>query len=293
MRCAGRGACAALLLSLVAGCASPGSVVVAPDHVPARQMPPRLDADGILLLYSHGSREEFLRDRCFPGSVTTPRWLRAFADERIADLPVSIYAFCTPTRVGDYRHEARTGRPKVEQRAEELEQAVREFVHQGFAPRRIFLLGHSAGGWASLWAVRDGEPRVAGVIAFAPAFAGPRRGRPAGWQWLRARHVDALQRSTPLAALVFTYRGDPFEDAATLSFLRTIPGTELVVLDSADCPDRRPHRAAFSSCVMDAGVRARMRAFIERRLAGARPVQPRYHGGGPRRHAARVGPGNR
>lgn len=267
MKAAGRGACAALVVAVLAACTSPGSMVAPPGYLPARQSPPRLDPGGILLLYSHGSRQEFLRDPCYPGSVTTPRWLRDFADTRIAGLPVSVYALCTPTRVGDYHHEARSGRPKVEQRARDLERAVQDFARRGFAPGRIFLLGHSAGGWASLWAARDGVPAVAGVIAFAPAFAGPRSSRPDGWQWLRDHHAEVLQRSAYLPALVFAYRGDPFEDPATLAFLRAIPGVELVVLAVAGCDDRDPHRAVFSRCVMDARARTRMRAFIEHRLS--------------------------
>ncbi|MDX1609645.1 MAG: alpha/beta hydrolase [Halofilum sp. (in: g-proteobacteria)] len=259
-----------VLLALLGGCASPGAVLAPPDYQPARRPPPRLDPDGILLLYAHGSRQEFRRDRCIPGSVTTPRWLRGFVGMRIGGLPVSVYALCTPSRVGDYRHTERSGRPKVEQRAADLEAAVARFRGLGFAPGRVFLLGHSAGGWAALWAARDGDPPVAGVIAFAPAFAGPASGRSPGWQSLRERHARELQRSAFLPALVFAYRGDAFEDPAALSFLQAVPGVELVTLDPRPCGDTSPHRAVFSPCVMDVTVRARIRGFVERRLSTTR-----------------------
>lgn len=269
------GALAALLLALLGGCATTGAVVTPGDYPRAEKPPPRLDPDGILLLYVHGSRQEFQPDRCRPHGTTTPRWLRDLAGSRVGALPVSIHALCTPTRVGDYRHAERSGRPKVEQRAADLEVAVARFTAQGFAPERIFLLGHSAGGWAALWALRDGDPPVAGVIAFAPAFAGPRRDRSAGWQWLRDTHVRDLQRSERLPALVFAYRDDPFEDPRTLAFLEDIRGIELVVLDPGRCPGTSAHRAVFSRCVMDADARARMRRFIERRLSAA--SVPRGH----------------
>lgn len=243
--------------------------MVPPGFEPARAPAPRVDPDGILLLYAHGSRQEFQRDRCFPNSVTTPRWLRRFAGTRIAGLPVSVYARCTPNRTGEFRHRERAGEPKLAKRARDLEATVSGFVEQGFAPARIFLLGHSAGGWAALRAAHDGDPPIAGVIAFAPAFAGPRHSRSTGWQWLREREADRLAASERLPALVFSYRGDPFETPATLAFLGDIPGLELVELDPARCKGIDPHRAAFSTCVMDPRQRRRVLDFIERRLRAA------------------------
>lgn len=254
-------------LALIAGCASPGGIVTPPDSEQARRPPSPLHTDGILLLYAHGSRQEFRRDRCFPNSFTTPRWLRRFADMKINGLPVSVYATCTASRTGDYQHHNRIGTPKVELRARDLEAEVARFIERGFDPGRIFLLGHSAGGWASLWALRDGDPPIAGVIAFAPAFAGPLRTRSSGWQWLRDRHARTLAASERLPALIFAYRGDAFETPAALSFLRSIGDLEMITLDPASCPGVTPHRGLFSSCVMNARQRERILGFIRRRLA--------------------------
>lgn len=264
-------AAALAALALLAGCASPGAVVIPPGHHPARATAAQLDPDGILLLYVHGSRQEYLRDRCFPNSVTTPRWLRHFAGARIGGLPVSVYADCTPNRTGDFDHRERTGEPKVVKRMRDLEVSVARFVEHGFAPRRIFLLGHSAGGWAALLAAADGDPPVAGVIAFAPAFAGPLRTRSAGWQWLRDEQAAQLANSERLPALVFAYRGDAFETPAALAFLRPIPELGMITLDPAACGDIEPHRSVFNSCVMDARRQRHMIEFIERRLAAGNP----------------------
>lgn len=263
-------AAALAALALLVGCASPGGIVVPPKHDFARAPAPRLDPDGILLLYAHGSRQEYLPDRCFPNSVTTPRWLRGFAGRTVAGLPVSVYAVCTPSRTGEFDHAERSGEPKIVKRARDLEASVERFVEAGFAPGRILLLGHSAGGWASLLAARDGDPPMAGVIAFAPAFAGPLRTRSAGWQWLRDAQADRLADSERLPALVFTYRGDRFELPRALDFLREIPDLHMVVLDPADCGKVEPHRGVFSACVMDGRQRQRMLDFIEQRVAANR-----------------------
>jgi len=263
----GRGIGPLAALALLAGCASPGGVVVPPGHDHARAPAPHLEPEGILLLYAHGSRQEYLRDRCFPNSLTTPRWLRRFAGRRVAGQPVSVYAVCTPSRTGEFAHAERTGEPKVVKRAHDLETVVARFVDAGFAPGRIFLLGHSAGGWASLLAIHDGQPPVAGAIAFAPAFAGPLRTRSAGWQWLRDTQAERLAGGEHLPALVFAYRGDRFEAPAALEFLRNVPGVRMIELDTAGCGNIDPHRGVFSACVMDDRERRRILRFIEQRLA--------------------------
>jgi pimeloyl-ACP methyl ester carboxylesterase len=257
-------------VALLAGCASPGGVVVPPAHDAARSPAPRVDPDGILLLYAHGSRQEYLRDRCFPNSVTTPRWLRRFAGSEIAGLPVSVHAVCTPSRTGEFDHRDRSGEPKVVKRTRDLEAEIRRFVAQGFAPGRIVLLGHSAGGWAALLAAHDGEPPVAGVIAFAPAFAGPLRIRSPGWQWLRDVQARWLADSEQLPALVYAYRGDRFETPEALAFLKPIPGLLMITLDPAECGDIEAHRAAFNACVMDGREQDRIAGFIERRVQAGR-----------------------
>jgi len=270
----GRRAGPLAVLAFLAGCASPGGIVVPPGHDHARAPAPRLEPEGILLLYAHGSRQEYLRDRCFPSSVTTPRWLRRFVGRSVAGQPVSVYAVCTPSRTGEFAHAERSGEPKVVKRSRDLEATVARFVEAGFAPGRIFLLGHSAGGWASLLAIHDGEPPVAGVIAFAPAFAGPLRNRSAGWQWLRDAQAERLADAGRLPALVYAYRGDRFEAPGALEFLGEVPGVRLIELDTAGCGDIDPHRGVFSACVMNDRERRRILRFIEQRLA-ADPAETR------------------
>lgn len=237
----------------------------------AAEPPAAVASDVALLIYSHGSRQEFLADRCDPRGATTPAVVRDLAGVRIDGMRLAVYADCTPTRRGNFVATERRGTPKVEQRAADLERLVARFRATGLPPQRIVLMGHSAGAWASLWAVRDGHPPVAGVVAVAPAFAGPARTRSAGWQWLRAVHERELAASPHIPALVFAFRDDAFETPQTLSFLQRIPGVEMVPVPPAGtarpgCVGATGHRAIFTPC-FEQDQLVRIRAYLERVLA--------------------------
>lgn len=255
-------------LALLAGCATPGAML-APAPAGLAPAPPAAAASDVaVIVYSHGSRQEFRRDPCEPRGATTPPVMRALAGARAGGLRLAIYADCQPTRRGDFVASQRRGTPKVEQRAAELEALVHSWARMGIPPRRIVFAGHSAGAWASLWAARDGTPPVAAVVAFAPAFAGPANSRSAGWQWLRDTHVRALGQARHMPALVFAFAGDPFEDPEDLAFLSDIPGTTLERVAGGPCPGRDPHRTVFRECFAER-YREQILSFLDRTLRQA------------------------
>lgn len=231
-------------------------------------------SDTILLIYNHGSREEFIPDRCDPDR-DVPGVVRRMADRPLAGKKVLVYVFCTPSRVGEYVHETRTGEPKVVKRARDIEELVDRFTAAGLPGRNIFLVGHSAGAWASLLVARRETIDVNAVIGFAPAFAGPKATRSPGWSDLHREQSRYIQTATSLDALVFAFEGDSYVDISELESVVSVPGIDFVRVSRGSnynftCRLTAPHRRAFTQCFEDYAA-PRMRAFIEQRLRAADP----------------------
>ena len=264
----------AALIAAAIGACTPRGAMLQPAPAGLAAAPATATAvpsNVVLVIYSAGSRQEYLPDRCEPRGATTPPVVRALAGSRVAGMRVAVYAACTQHRVGEFNDRTRAGTPKVDLRASDIEHIVQRFERLGIPPRHILLAGHSAGGWASLRAVRDGAPAVAGVIAFAPAFAGPIRTRSAGWQWIRDVEAGQLAHTRALPALVFAFADDAFEPPEDLAFLAGVPGVQVVQVpddarDGGPCEGVSAHRAVFGPCFADAWG-PRIRAFIGQRLA--------------------------
>lgn len=226
-------------------------------------------ANTVLLIYNHGSRQEFYPDRCDPPS-DIPQVVRNLSGHRLAGKRMLVYAFCTPSKVGEYRHQSRTGEPKVAKRARDIENLVARFADAGLPSQNIFLVGHSAGAWASLLVSRRGNVNINAVIGFAPAFAGPKATRSSGWWDLHRKQSAFLRASPRLDALVFAFDGDPFSDVPELSSDLSVPGVELVPVtrvtgNSADCGRITSHHGVFTNCFEELAAQ-RIGAFIEHRL---------------------------
>jgi predicted esterase len=267
-----------LLLALAllsAGCSAGRSQFVPGE--PSRDDAIRLaaPAETVVLIYNHGSEQEFIRDPCEPARGDSSEWsvpsvLSNLSGTRVAGKVIVVYGYCTPSRVGEYLHAERSGEPKVVKRAREIAILADRFAALGVPRRQIFLAGHSAGAWASLLVAREGPGWFNAVVGFGPAFAGRRASRPPGWQWLRGTQVLHLSAATRIDALIFAFEGDPYEPPEDLAFLRRIPGVELVVLsgtqiDGVSCGSRSPHLTDRKPC-FHATQGARIRDYIERRL---------------------------
>lgn len=235
-------------------------------------------AETVVLIYNHGSDQEFIPDPCEPAAGDASEWsvpsiLADLSGTRVAGKVIAVYGYCTPSRVGEYRHAKRAGEPKVVKRAREIGLLADRFAGLGVPRPQIFLVGHSAGAWASLLAARERPRAVNAVIAFGPAFAGRRATRPLGWEWLRGAQVAYLSGAAQIDALVFAFEGDHYEPPEDLAFLGGIPGVELVVLsgtriDGVSCGDRPPHLTDRKPCFR-ATQGDRIRHYIERRLRAA------------------------
>lgn len=268
-----------LLALLLAGCAAGRSQFVPGEPSKDDAIRLAVPAETVVLIYNHGSEQEFIPDPCEPAGGDASEWsvpsvLSNLSGTRVAGKVIAVYGYCTPSRVGEYLHAERSGEPKVAKRAREIAMLADRFAALGVPRRQIFLAGHSAGAWASLLVARDHPRSFNAVIGFAPAFAGRRATRPPGWEWLRGTQVLYLGAATGIDALVFAFEGDPYEPPEDLAFLRGIPGVELVVLsgtriDGVSCGGRGPHLTDRKPC-FHAKQGARIRDYIERRLQPAK-----------------------
>lgn len=270
----------AISLALLSGAvlASPGSAsdgghdVRADVEAAYGALPFDDPSDTVVLIFNHGSGPEFTPDRC-KREKDVPQVIRKLDHRRLGGKQVIVYAYCTPSRVGEYRHESRTGEPKVVKRARDIEELVGDFMAAGFPSRNIFLIGHSAGAWASLLVARRRNVDFNSVIAFGPAFAGRKATRSQGWWDLHRKQSAYLRRAPGLNAMVFAFEGDTYSDISELGSTFGAPGTKFVTVTRAagrngDCRKVATHRGAFTKCFEDfAGQR--ISSFIEQRLRDA------------------------
>lgn len=236
------------------GCAARSQFIPAPPPgTPEKSIAYPEPDKKILLIYNHGSTREYLRDRCSPNGSTTPGVVKELSGKKVLGLDVVVYGLCTPAKTGSYEQGSRAGKPKIMRRVEDIEDAVRSFQNSGVPAEHIFLVGHSAGGWASLLVARRHNVRINGVIAFAPAFAGKKSGRQPGWQALHEGHVQFMSEARKMNALVYAFDSDAFNSPEDLAFLRGIPGIRFVRLgaqeiDGSKCDSPNGHQTVFREC---------------------------------------------
>lgn len=225
-----------------------------------------------VVMFMPGSTREDAKDQCTTNRAGphVPHTIVDLAGTGVAGRTLLVYAYCTPTRIGGFNRPGSDGVPKVMRRAVEIEAMAREFVRAGLPWNRLFLAGQSAGAWASLLAMRGGQTPVAGLIGFAPAFAGLKQTRLPVWQAERDRQAALIAEAPGLDALIYHFEGDRFEPPEDMAFLATIPGIDRIVLpgdaiDGVDCGTDYPHEAVFKDCVR-LTQRDRILEFIEQRL---------------------------
>jgi pimeloyl-ACP methyl ester carboxylesterase len=198
--------------------------------------------DRLVIVYSHGTTNPRRAEDCgawfnqIPGSIRSQQ-----------SVNVLIFFLCSNAR--EARSTWGTAGEYVYRRVDEIEAVVDAIIGAGVSPDRIFLAGHSAGGWASLMAAARFGHKVNGVIAFAPAFAGPRaeEERYPWWrQEARPRQAQELLDAPSLTALVFAYEDDPFERPADLGFL--VEAHPAVRLVGYACPGRTGHTTHLRDC---------------------------------------------
>ena len=181
-----------------------------------------------VVIFLHGSFIEKMDDACDPGGevagFSVPEVIRQLAGSKVAGLEVVVFAPCDG-------HATSIGEPiKIDQRVAAIESTLIELDHAGIDRSHIVLMGHSAGGWAALLHQRRHPGSVNSVIAFAPAFAGKKQGRPEEWQRRHEAQASEIGSAERIAALVYAFDNDAYNTPDDLSFLSHVSGTRLLRL---------------------------------------------------------------
>ena len=212
----------------------------------------------VVVIFNHGSGSWGRRHAC-NAQRDVPKLLADLA----ASESLKVHYLCS--RVTDHTR----GRRFASDRADEILHVVYQYRAQGIPARNIFLMGHSAGAWASLLAARRNGKQFNAVIAFAPASFGDRKQWASrGFKRAKAGRVPRIQAieaakiaSGSLPALVYAFPRDTYNGPAELSFLKKVPGVSFVV--TGDC--KAGHATTYTRCFADAET-GRVRRFIANRL---------------------------
>ncbi len=249
-----------ILIHILHGCSVHHVSQFVPGEKQNRELPLHIENPGfkIVIIYNHGSTYEFRRDPCRPCNVQdiwgTPPVARNLSGEVIDGKTILVYSLCTSIESGDYNGLSRTGELKVVKRSKEIRDKVNEFIDIGIPKHQIFLMGHSAGAWASLLMLRNNPRHVNSVIAFAPAFAGKYKKRNSGWEWVYHQQKEVLASVQTLPALVYAFENDPYNRIDDLVFLDTIPGVVFKPYITSRHPGNTCNNLIFSGHRTDFGI---------------------------------------
>ena len=235
-----------------------------------------------LVLFLHGSEAEQEPDHCVPAvspAGTVPPVIGALAEEVVASRRILVFAPCTKVTPG-YRHSREEY--KVHQRAQELTSLLDQLEKVGYSRDAIFVAGHSAGAWIALTTLARNPKSFAGVIGFAPAFAGQRSGQDESnpfWVEERVAQSQLLKNTPLLPSLIYAFERDEFESQGALrTIFKRIPGVTFVevaekktrMYDGATA-GRMFHNGAYHHSTLK--QKRRILEFLETALASQPPNQ--------------------
>ncbi|MCW5771834.1 MAG: hypothetical protein KIT16_09385 [Rhodospirillaceae bacterium] len=211
-------------------------------------------ARAVVLIFNHGTNRPQYRHVCNRANDVPP------VVENIAAANKWVVFYLCSTAIdggeaGSYTYK----------RADEILATVARFRAQGVPAKHIFLLGQSAGGWSSLMAARKDPSGFNAIVAFAPAFAGPRAEATRFPMWLgklQPQQIAYLRQAKRIDALIFSYSDDSFNRPVDLKPLESIRGVEIVAFDAC----AHGHGTAYTECFRT-GARVEIEDYIKRRLA--------------------------
>ena len=140
-------------------------------------------------------------------------------------------------------------------RRDELSDLLDQFHKIGVKPSNITLAGHSAGAWTALLAAASYPQKFQAVIAFAPAFAGPRNEEttyPWWRQTVRPEQITMMTQPNEVPKLIFAYQDDAFNRPSELTFLiEAFPDTAKVIRQKCG----KGHNTHKSDCQIEETVK--------------------------------------
>lgn len=217
----------------------------------------KITADTIVLVYLSGSYAENIPDPCVPDAKNhgfgVPNVIRETYLGLSKKHNVLLLGYCTPTKTTRFDGSDMSKKPKVIRRSEDIVKLLVALKDSGANPSKVFLTGHSAGGWSSLITQQEHPELARGVIAIAPAFAGTHQGRHDAFVKLRNEQEDRFKASSDMNALIYAFEQDRFENIKTLNFFKRVKGVMVKDIYGHDlqalkCPHRPMHYIPFDDC---------------------------------------------
>jgi hypothetical protein len=214
--------------------------------------------DSTIIIYQHGHGPFAQPEDCRKSYNAVPEALYSVEDKF-----TKVFFLCSA--VFD-----EVGKPgsTLDKRIQEFKIAIDSLVQLGVRRERIFLAGHSTGGWAALLMQSDVQD-IGGSILFAPAATGKKSDISIYPYWktkARPKWVEQILSSPKVDALIFAYQDDPFEGPEDLTFLsERFPTT--INLIAYKCPSTSPnqHFVPFGDCRLSDSIRE-IKGYIMRKL---------------------------
>jgi len=245
-----------LALAAAGAAAQQGPAPPAPlqdKPTPPREAAPADPAQSVVIIFSHGTYRPQRRHQCNE-EKDVPGVVRDLAEANGWTVFYLCSAATDDGEAGSYTYK----------RADEILAAVAAQRARGVPAQRIFLMGHSAGGWSSLMAARKDATSFNATVAFAPAFAGPRHEEAQYPKWRRElapAQTAYLRQAKRIEALIFAYSDDDFDRPSELAPLESIPGVRVLAFDAC----QRGHGTTYTDCFRE-GAKIEIEDYIKTRL---------------------------
>ena len=246
----------------------------------------------LIVVYNHGSQNDQTLDKCNKKWNKVPPIILNLHDKKINDLKIKILKFCSGVRGWSKNHQdkmdaryknkkqkeflniIKTDGDKIKFQTQKqfvkqklINQKIDDLINLGF--NNIILVGHSAGGWASITLKSQFPKKIGAVIAINPAFSGKfsnRKNWPF-WAIIREYGVSKIDITNLKNTMVYVHDKDEWETSESLSFLN-IDNVNFKNVSKSNCKAKlifgKHHGIPLTKCFAESDVNKKeMINFLE------------------------------
>ena len=246
----------------------------------------------LIVIYNHGSQNDQTLDKCNKKWNKVPPIILNLHDKKINDLKIKILKFCSGVRGWSKNHQdkmdvryknkkqkeflniIKTDGDKIKFESQKqfikqklINQKIDNLINLGF--NKIILVGHSAGGWASITLKSQFPKKIGTVIAINPAFSGKfsnRKNWPF-WAIIREYGVNQIDITNLKNIMVYVHDKDEWETSESLSFLN-IDNVNFKNISKSNCKAKlifgKHHGIPLTKCFAESDVNKKeMINFLE------------------------------
>ena len=246
----------------------------------------------LIVVYNHGSQNDQTLDKCNKKWNKVPPIILNLHDKKINNLKIKILKFCSGVRGWGKKHQdkmdahyknkkqkeflniIKTDGDKIKFEAQKqfvkqklINQKIDNLINLGF--NNIILVGHSAGGWASITLKSQFPKKIGAVIAINPAFSGKFSNRKNWPFWAIIREYGVSQIDIPNLknTMVYVHDKDEWETSESLSFLN-IDNVNFKNISKSNCKEKlifgKHHGIPLTECFAESDVNKKeMINFLE------------------------------